>query len=1338
MSWRRGDATATAAAATAAAGVVASSSSASSLGPPSLATTTTTTTKSSSSSSTSRVMDTTTLRDTENNTAAHRFSQRPAFSNPNPHPHPHSQHEHHRTNTSTLVVDSSNGNRSNDLFANANAPIVTGTSTTVPVADRAGNRVENEEQRVLDYSTNSQHGPLRSFGRGGPPPTAPSLFTSATATASSSSLPPPPSSHSTELQKPSWPPILEEPRKKNWFVLYDPNLDPKKSRGKDIIYRYDGKVDHGQPELEIKDPRLEAKKIGKDLTGRGMRKCRLAFYTLEWEYDSNSVGPPPPVSILISGLSPLTPYPHVRRHFSQHAPIVAFDPKADPQSGAPLGIVFIKYESHGIAKMVAARENGQRIGIGTEGRQVTVELDSGSKCKDLVNAEITARRKRTSAAPSSGVIPNADSDAKNPVVSSSAVGGSRSVGTPNANGAASSSKSTPSRPPPSSSSSAPATATTTTTATATTPAAADSTTTYTSSSLPFLPRRPPPSVTQQSQQPSSHSSTSSRKGPPSRSSDALLGARMATTPPPPTVPPPLPHPPPPPPPKTMAMIMKPLDPPDATPQPPSSAPPPPPPPSEPPPPLPKPQAEIDKEAEHEALVLVLQKNGKEHIRIDGLPTGRGILDRGGMIGLKDEDVLGFFDGFDPDVVVHDHTGWYVTFKDPSSARRATLILEGRMINRYLVKLNVCNPPHKIITRPKKYDEKALIKEVREMIVKELRAQAEKDIRERIVVERVRMLIVEERNRREIEAEADAGRTGSQLELEEEEARKVEKDDPMMGVNVLKRINGLKGLSFKRKKQEQAATPRPLTDRPQERTARRSEFGKGDSADFVRHTSKPSITVEDEEQLELRRMAIRERSRRDREKEIGVGGVMVSDDEKVQDDDTRQEPLEQLLVASTEDVFGPILGVVDTNEDDLEFMPTGTSKKRKPKPKPTKLKKEKVLKQQEVIPDLFSSLVDEGPYKVKIPIVDIAPLVVPKWTPSPVKTRPSNESQYADEQELSSRLAHLDLNLGDDDEDAYFAKIALMRYLGQEEDHGFDPQDQDLKVAFPPPPPPPKKVAPFRFHASGSARSEGYYKIPSAAKVSYVEQYVHRAKRGQAGAQGSGSAGGANEPNKITVTQAALKNAVSSRSNRANTRRMAQGLEQKNMLRQALANSLAEANPGQQNADAGGTVSGKDVGHDTIPAAPEVTIKFNQLQSRKKQLQFSRSPIHDWGLYALERIPKGEMVIEYVGEIIRQQVAEGRERAYERSGIGSSYLFRIDDDLVVDATKIGNLGRLINHSCDPNCTAKIITIGGQKKIVIYAKVDIHPGDEVTYDYHFPIENEKIPCLCGAAKCRGFLN
>ncbi|KAK6977468.1 SET domain-protein, partial [Favolaschia claudopus] len=189
---------------------------------------------------------------------------------------------------------------------------------------------------------------------------------------------------------------------------------------------------------------------------------------------------------------------------------------------------------------------------------------------------------------------------------------------------------------------------------------------------------------------------------------------------------------------------------------------------------------------------------------------------------------------------------------------------------------------------------------------------------------------------------------------------------------------------------------------------------------------------------------------------------------------------------------------------------------------------------------------------------------------------------------------------------------------------------------------------------------------------------------------------------------------SSRSNRANARRRAQGLEEINQVQRAVALSKGEA------------------------AANEVSFKFNQLQTRKKHLRFARSPIHDWGLYAMEKISRGEMVIEYVGEIIRAQVAEKREKLYERQGIGSSYLFRIDEDLVVDATKKGNLGRLINHSCDPNCTAKIITINGEKKIVIYAKQEIELGDEITYDYHFPFEQDKIPCLCGSAKCRGFLN
>lgn len=57
---------------------------------------------------------------------------------------------------------------------------------------------------------------------------------------------------------------------------------------------------------------------------------------------------------------------------------------------------------------------------------------------------------------------------------------------------------------------------------------------------------------------------------------------------------------------------------------------------------------------------------------------------------------------------------------------------------------------------------------------------------------------------------------------------------------------------------------------------------------------------------------------------------------------------------------------------------------------------------------------------------------------------------------------------------------------------------------------------------------------------------------------------------------------------------------------------------------------------------------------------------------------------------------------------------------------------------PNCYAKIITVESQKKIVIYSRQPISVNEEITYDYKFPIEETKIPCLCGADSCHGSLN
>lgn len=280
------------------------------------------------------------------------------------------------------------------------------------------------------------------------------------------------------------------------------------------------------------------------------------------------------------------------------------------------------------------------------------------------------------------------------------------------------------------------------------------------------------------------------------------------------------------------------------------------------------------------------------------------------------------------------------------------------------------------------------------------------------------------------------------------------------------------------------------------------------------------------------------------------------------------------------------------------------------------------------------------------------------------------------------------------------------------------------------------------HLTGSSRTEGYYHIPSSQKAIYLPQ---RNKAiidvGSIDQSSSSTITPSTTSNHSTQLSSAL---AVSRSTRVNSRRFILNMEQNKkatILSSTSGNVHSQTNstndPSSIDSQQSPMQQPSAGPHPSLDSVADV-LKFNQLRTRKKQLKFSRSPIHDWGLYAMEMIPAGEMVIEYVGEVIRQAVADRREKLYERMGIGSSYLFRVDGDLVVDATKKGNLGRLINHCCSPNCTAKIITINGEKKIVIYAKVTIELGDEVTYDYHFPKEDVKIPCLCGSVKCKGTLN
>ena len=144
--------------------------------------------------------------------------------------------------------------------------------------------------------------------------------------------------------------------------------------------------------------------------------------------------------------------------------------------------------------------------------------------------------------------------------------------------------------------------------------------------------------------------------------------------------------------------------------------------------------------------------------------------------------------------------------------------------------------------------------------------------------------------------------------------------------------------------------------------------------------------------------------------------------------------------------------------------------------------------------------------------------------------------------------------------------------------------------------------------------------------------------------------------------------------------------------------------------------------------------------RTKRVVFERSRIHGWGLFALEPIAAHDFIVEYVGELVRNAVADAREQRYTEGGEDSSYMFRLDELLVVDATRKGNCARFMNHSCEPNAYARTRVIRGQKRIVIYSLREIAPREEITFDYKFSAEDDdhKLPCYCGAPNCRGFLN
>ncbi|KAK7282685.1 hypothetical protein RIF29_11658 [Crotalaria pallida] len=148
----------------------------------------------------------------------------------------------------------------------------------------------------------------------------------------------------------------------------------------------------------------------------------------------------------------------------------------------------------------------------------------------------------------------------------------------------------------------------------------------------------------------------------------------------------------------------------------------------------------------------------------------------------------------------------------------------------------------------------------------------------------------------------------------------------------------------------------------------------------------------------------------------------------------------------------------------------------------------------------------------------------------------------------------------------------------------------------------------------------------------------------------------------------------------------------------------------------------------------------QFQKRKyASLNWFKCGKKGYGLKALEDITKGQFLIEYVGEVLDMHAYEARQREYALKGHRHFYFMTLNGSEVIDASAKGNLGRFINHSCDPNCRTEKWMVNGEICIGLFASKNIKQGDEVTFDYNYVrvFGAAAKKCYCGSRHCRGYI-
>lgn len=145
---------------------------------------------------------------------------------------------------------------------------------------------------------------------------------------------------------------------------------------------------------------------------------------------------------------------------------------------------------------------------------------------------------------------------------------------------------------------------------------------------------------------------------------------------------------------------------------------------------------------------------------------------------------------------------------------------------------------------------------------------------------------------------------------------------------------------------------------------------------------------------------------------------------------------------------------------------------------------------------------------------------------------------------------------------------------------------------------------------------------------------------------------------------------------------------------------------------------------------------NSEQKGMRRFVARRSSIHGKGVFANVAMPAGVRLMEYKGERITDQQSE---ELYS-DNTTHTFLFMLDDTMVIDGGRNGNTARWINHSCEPNCEAN----EENGRLFIDTLRPIAAGEEITIDYNLYIEERhtaklkrEYACGCGMSRCRGTL-